>query len=418
MMRPDTQRQRTLVDQLRPRLLRAVIRPDGEPVSRTRFADLAGISGPTAVRVARSLIDEGLLVEGEPLEINTGGRREIALRVNPKHLYVGVVVEDGLTTEGEGIATQALAAPATLDGSLAADPVVETVKDTKDISSLVSAIHSAVSKTRARAERQGATIHGIGVTLGGHVRDEWVHHSSNIGAEWDQPAALGSRIESLCATDGSPLPVLIDNDANAIARNLLLRGGMEPGSTVVLLKQLGIGAANLVGDAVFTGAHGMAPEFGHITVEYPSKRKCRCGNYGCLEAVATPSAVAKRLQSPGHLWKQALLAHQAREQVRSELVEAGGYLGIGLSSLINLQDPSKIYLFGVPEFIDEEHHPATATPYLEAMRTVVKSHVFPSAAQRFSEALMKESIDLRLLPSPEEAAVAATARWVERVMQE
>jgi glucokinase len=55
----------------------------------------------------------------------------------------------------------------------------------------------------------------------------------------------------------------------------------------------GIAAAHVVGGTAFVGAHGAAGEIGHIVVR-PGGARCACGQFGCLEAVASAAAVGRR----------------------------------------------------------------------------------------------------------------------------
>ena len=89
------------------------------------------------------------------------------------------------------------------------------------------------------------------------------------------------------------LPVVIEHDANAagLAEH---RVGAAVGASVAVLVALGtgIGAALLVDGVLFRGAHGVAPELGHLTV-VRGGRPCPCGKRGCLERYCSGTALGR-----------------------------------------------------------------------------------------------------------------------------
>lgn len=88
------------------------------------------------------------------------------------------------------------------------------------------------------------------------------------------------------------IPVMMDHDVNSAAwaeYRLGDHAGCE--SLLVLAIGTGIGAGLVLGGEVFRGAHGLAPELGHLTV-VPGGRACPCGKRGCLERYCSGSALA------------------------------------------------------------------------------------------------------------------------------
>lgn len=94
-------------------------------------------------------------------------------------------------------------------------------------------------------------------------------------------------------SDRLALPVVVEHDANAagLAEH---RVGAAAGASVAVLVALGtgIGAALLVDGAVFRGAHGVAPELGHLTV-VRGGWPCPCGKQGCLERYCSGTALGR-----------------------------------------------------------------------------------------------------------------------------
>lgn len=89
------------------------------------------------------------------------------------------------------------------------------------------------------------------------------------------------------------LPVVMDHDVNSAAW-AEFRSGSAAGSSVALLVALGtgIGAGLVVDGAIYRGAHGVAPELGHVTV-VPGGRPCPCGKRGCWERYCSGTALAQ-----------------------------------------------------------------------------------------------------------------------------
>lgn len=121
----------------------------------------------------------------------------------------------------------------------------------------------------------------------------------------------------------------------------------------------GIGAGIMLGGELYAGAHGIAGEIGHIVVQRDGPR-CTCGNYGCVEAIAsgtgitravreaaprTPSSVLHGIDSPTA--EDVTRAAKAGDSLAISILEnAGAYLGIALGTLINLFNPELIVLGG------------------------------------------------------------------------
>jgi predicted NBD/HSP70 family sugar kinase len=127
----------------------------------------------------------------------------------------------------------------------------------------------------------------------------------------------------------------------------------------------GIAAAIVVDGKLVYGSQGRAGEFGHFIVDPKSKIQCKCGSYGCLEALASGRHIAtlgKELFSKNK--SQTLIelcnndinaidaklvfeAARAGDKHANEIVESvTNYLGIGIASLVNLLDPEVIFVGG------------------------------------------------------------------------
>jgi glucokinase len=133
--------------------------------------------------------------------------------------------------------------------------------------------------------RVSHAVEAVGLAVAGFVTPD--RRSVGFGAHlpWRDDAV----VDRLTARLG--LPVVLEHDANAagLAEH---RVGAAAGASVAVLVALGtgIGAALLLDGRLFRGAHGVAPELGHLTVVREG-RPCPCGKWGCLERYCSGTAL-------------------------------------------------------------------------------------------------------------------------------
>lgn len=159
------------------------------------------------------------------------------------------------------------------------------------------------------------------------------------------------------------LPVFIDNDANCCA---LAEGWFGAGqkfeSFVYFAIGTGVGAGIVINGAVYRGAHGIAGEVGHTTVEATGPR-CTCGNYGCLELYTSATALVQAAQQALADGESSLLTEICQSQLETISIENIAvaarrgdvlsrrlieqeiqYLSAAIINLINLFDPQAVFL--------------------------------------------------------------------------
>jgi glucokinase len=165
------------------------------------------------------------------------------------------------------------------DGTVVATAATPTARDAAGLDDAI------VDLVRGLAEHHH--IGAVGLAIAGFVDPDRRTVAFGAHLPWrDDPVAerLTARLD---------LPVVIEHDANAagLAEH---RVGAAAGARVAVLVALGtgIGAALLVDGAVFRGAHGVAPELGHLTV-VRSGRPCPCGKRGCLERYCSGTALGR-----------------------------------------------------------------------------------------------------------------------------
>lgn len=161
------------------------------------------------------------------------------------------------------------------------------------------------------------------------------------------------------------LTAVLDNDANCAALGEYWQGaGRNVRNLVAVTLGTGIGGGIVLDGRVFHGASDLAGEVGHMTID-STGRKCKCGNYGCLEAYASGPAIAARAIEGLEAGAASLLpslvdgdlSRLTAETVYEAIVagdvyakevmrETAKFLGTGLANLINLLNPDMIVISG------------------------------------------------------------------------
>ncbi|GAA1955377.1 ROK family protein [Microbacterium aquimaris] len=137
-------------------------------------------------------------------------------------------------------------------------------------------------------------IRSVGVGMPGQVApgSTRVAHAVNLGVrELDVTRTL----EPILG-----IPVRVENDVKAAALGAHALHGSGSGTMAYLNLGTGVAAGIVVEGQVWRGAGGSAGEVGHISID-PAGPPCRCGQRGCIEALAGGGAVAERWGRPGAL---------------------------------------------------------------------------------------------------------------------
>ncbi len=185
-----------------------------------------------------------------------------------------------------------------------------------------------------KRKNKGANIIGIGIASPGPVN----YKSGVILSPPGFDAWHGVGIaEELSVLTG--LPVYLENIANAFAICQKYFGVCKAAEDYAyILVDDGIGAGIISDGRIYRGKSGNCSEFGHTSIKYDG-RKCKCGNYGCLECYATVPAI---LEGSGYQgWNEAVDSGSA-EILKME----AEYLSAALVNLVNLFDLEKIVIGG------------------------------------------------------------------------
>lgn len=194
-----------------------------------------------------------------------------------------------------------------------------------------------------RAGRQPSEVRAIGVGLPGPVEFASGRPvNPPIMPGWD-----GVDVPSLLSAFGAP--VVVDNDVNIMALGEHREHWPEHDDFLFVKVATGIGCGVISGGRMHRGAQGAAGDIGHIRVP-DADELCRCGNRGCLEAVASGGALAKRLGGEGLAVEDARAvvdAAQAGEPRAVEAIRASGQLiGEAMAGMVNFFNPSIMVVGG------------------------------------------------------------------------
>lgn len=159
------------------------------------------------------------------------------------------------------------------------------------------------------------------------------------------------------------LPLTIENDGSAAAWGEFRFGaGSEVDHLVFVTLGTGVGGGVITHGVLLRGAQGAGGELGHVTIHSTGPR-CKCGNHGCLEALASGTAIQRRAREiasdhpASALGRLAIerevlgedvtrLAREGDEASISVLEETGRWLGIGLAGFVNVFNPEVVAVGG------------------------------------------------------------------------
>lgn len=326
----------SLLRELNTRQVLTAIQARG-PLSRAEITRFTGISGPTVTRTVSALIEANLLEEGEfrPSVLGRPGRvvslatRNVAVLgavVTPTRCDVLAAGLDGVV-HGEHL--HSFATPATY---------AELVK------TIAQHARQVISDERK-------TILGLGISVPGLLdrRDQRTVISPNL--HQTDGKKLG---EDLAGELERETVILQESHALCLAERTY--GAAKDVADFAMLDITGgLGLGVVHGGRQLEGHSGLAGELGHITVELNGKR-CGCGNTGCLETVASDTALedllTQKLGRPVTIEEIVASGQAGTLDAEPELERVLQYLAVGLAVVINVFNPQKIFIFG--RFLDAD----------------------------------------------------------------
>jgi len=242
------------------------------------------------------------------------------------------------------------------DGEIIDRLLVPTPTDDKDANSILIMLAELVQHFRDRYSR----IATVGVGAAGMVEwpDGFIRWAPNNSY---RQLPLRAKLSELCGG----IPTVVDNDANVAAwAEFRFNVARTDKNMLFLTVGTGVGGGIILDGAVYRGSSGIAGEIGHLIVDPKSGILCGCGNVGCLEAVASGTALERMGRAAAARDYNSKLTELAGspERVTGKIIfeaadkgdpvasllfeELGNWLGIGIASLVNVLDFDSIVLGG------------------------------------------------------------------------
>ncbi|WP_018545257.1 ROK family protein [Streptomyces sp. LaPpAH-108] len=335
----------------------------GRAVTRGALQQMTGLSRATVGQRLDRLFRAGWLREGAggPVDSPLGGRPAVTLEFDGSH---AVVLAADLDTR------HARAAVLTLTGEILAEHSgTLVVEDGPE--AVLAELGRWFARLLTEADHRPEEVCGIGLGVPGPVDSETgrvIQPPMMTG--WDGYDIRGRLSRAFTEHTGAPaVPVLVDNDANLMAYGEQRTGHPDCAAFVLVKVSTGIGAGVVVDGALYRGIDGGAGDIGHIRVG--TDALCRCGSYGCLAAVASGGAVARRLAEAG---VPAASGSDVREllaagdpQAAALAREAGRQVGDVLATVVTLLNPGVLMIAG----------DLAGTPFVTGVRELLYQRALP-----------------------------------------
>ena len=264
----------------------------------------------------------------------------LGIDIGGTNLVVGSVAEDGSSLH-----------------ALASEPTLAEAGEKDVLDRLIALAKRAIEQTRR--EIPGAEIIGIGVGAPGPLdtKSGIVLLTPNLG--WEN-LPLRSIIHERLG-----LSAALDNDANCAVLGEWWMGAARGTRTAIgITIGTGIGGGLILDGKLFHGASDCAGEIGHTTIDTEGRR-CKCGNYGCLEAYASGPNIALRAIEEIQAGAESRLpqyvggdlrkitaqtvyqaAHDGDNLALEVVNDTAGFLGTAIANLVNVFNPEVVVICG------------------------------------------------------------------------
>ena len=302
-----------------------------EPISRAEIARETELQRSTISAIVEDLKTEGLVEEVGEGE-STGGRRPTLLKLRAAEpIALGVSITPTCTT----IATSDLAG--------------RVIDQQEFLTDADKTLNQVITVLRDFTTRYKGSIEGVGVSLPGLV-------DPSTGTALYIPYFLWRDLPiSEMISTAVGLPVVIDNDANAVALAELWFGRPEVNDArdfILVLVAEGVGTGIIFDGQVYRGQRGAAGEFGHMVIGRGAPVPCSCGSDDCWEAFSSErAAIARYVKLSGASNKVTFIevvdrALGGEADAKAALVETARQLGVGISNLIIGFSPEAVVVGG------------------------------------------------------------------------
>jgi N-acetylglucosamine repressor len=317
------------------------------PISRVTIAEKLEISNTAVTNYITELLSEGIILE-IGTEKSSGGRKPTLININPNFGYI-IGIDFGQSFFR--IASFDLLNNCLCRETMPSSQLQQPDQGIKIIVNLVNKLRSILSDKKLLA---------IGIAVSGIIiGDNGSFMTSPNLPNWryiNFKELLEKEFQITVYMDDSPR-------MNALCESIIPSKGRYK-NLIYINIGVGVGAGIIVFGRLFRGSTGLAGEIGHIIVE-ENGLICSCGNHGCLEQYASlPAMVNNVKEKLLHGVRSSIMdyadgnienvdsysiAHALKDHDKlafNVVIEAGTYLGKGISQMINLFNPERIIIGG------------------------------------------------------------------------
>ncbi|OIO35553.1 MAG: hypothetical protein CO162_05050 [bacterium (Candidatus Ratteibacteria) CG_4_9_14_3_um_filter_41_21] len=336
---------------------------ENQPTSRTKLKEITNIRPGTISALVKNLKKENFLLEAGK-EKSLRGRKQSLLRINGEKYYalglefdaeriIGLLVDLNSTVIAS--AHQGLETFPTKNNLWEASPDADTLKteigEDKGREAIIGKIISTAESLCQEVPSE--KILGLGIADPGVVNSkEGVSLFSSLIPNWEN-IPLGRILSERLKI---PVKLIGASKAKVLAE---FNSGLEKGIKGILFIEFGPGiACGVISDGVLLrGANEMAGELGHTHIS-DDGAICGCGSYGCLEAIASMSAIVKKAKKSIKAGSESLIKYSEDGEINADRIfeaaskgdklclnilnESARYLGLGVANSINLFNPEMV----------------------------------------------------------------------------
>jgi predicted NBD/HSP70 family sugar kinase len=353
----------------------------GNPTAR-RPVDQRAIPQGTVSKAVKALKDKGLLEDGEKLLWSPDGRTLSPLRLGSRYAMAGVkIVQAGHQPQQVTTALFGLDSSRVLGTAHSAADSWDQAADL--IHQHITSLKHASDQDRAGRGPAPLRMLGIGVEAGAPVNDGQIMPLSRDRSS--HPVRLADKLHRLFEADprfGRPIPVIAENDVNALAVLTIHQIHYAvPDLVVVGVDDEGVGGGLVMDGRLRRGGSGGAMEIGHLSVGFPLgedpyssatgtgfKARCLCGQLGHVNTLAPPRRIVEEFGG-GTVEQIGQLNARDPEFGRAQQVfgRGGAAVGRALAHVSNTVNPSRVIMY-LPAALAEPKPDTAAAAYLGAVR--------------------------------------------------
>ncbi len=319
-------------------------------MSRKDIANILQLTPAAITILTNEMKEENILIErGELEEDKRVGRKKILIDIDYDYKYV-IGINMGFDCINLGIAN--------LKGEIIISKSINTDKSIKPKELLKRVANESIGvlwKAGVLKEK----VLGVGVGIVGHV-DEVDGISKGVYGLWKEEVQIKKILEEELG-----LKVVVDNNVRALALGEIDYGNSSDLQNILFIKYgPGIGSAIIINKEIHYGSSNRAGEIGHSIMD-SNGRLCRCGKRGCLEAVASPSAIITSAEeifsqdntpklykkcngniSNVHISNILESVEEGDEAVIELIKRAAHFMALAVINAMGIIDPKKVIFYG------------------------------------------------------------------------